>query len=126
VARGHVENLEQEVSKDEDKIRILTETCEKLKDSLENIRIERDTAQRGLDNLKNEKNILEQQRKALASELDSAVKIKTSLSTNLMKVIFESLPFLSVYQFQINNSDSLLKLLSVRKPLMHLEKKLRR
>jgi chromosome segregation ATPase len=100
VARGHVENLEQEVSKDEDKIRILTETCEKLKDSLENIRIERDTAQRGLDNLKNEKNILEQQRKALASELDSAVKIKTSLSTNLMKVIFESLPFLSVYHFK--------------------------
>ncbi|XP_021966224.1 rootletin isoform X2 [Folsomia candida] len=85
VSRGHVESLELEVTKDEDKIRQLAESCEKLKDSLENIRIERDTAQRALDNLKNEKNILEQQRKTLASELEATIKVKTSLSTNLMK-----------------------------------------
>lgn len=86
MARGHVESLELEVTKDEDKIRQLAESHEKLKDSLENVRIERDTAQRGLDNLKNEKNILEQHRKTLASELEATIKVKTSLSTNLMKV----------------------------------------
>lgn len=95
VARSHVESLEQELTKSEEKIGQLAEQNEKLKDAFENVKMERDGAQRTLDNLKNEKNILEQQRKALASELSSVVKIKNSVSTNLSKVMIhmDSLQF---------------------------------
>lgn len=74
------------MNKAEEKVAQLTATCERQKDELDNIRIERDTAQRTLDNLKNEKNILEQQRRALASELEGTLKLKGSLSSNLQKV----------------------------------------
>lgn len=86
VTRGHVESLEQDIGKAEEKVAQLTAACERQKDELDNIRIERDTAQRTLDNLKNEKNILEQQRRALASELEGTLKMKGSLSNNLQKV----------------------------------------
>ncbi len=78
------------MSKAEEKVAQLTATCERQKDELDNIRIERDTAQRTLDNLKNEKNILEQQRRALASELEGTLKLKGSLSSNLQKVCFHA------------------------------------
>lgn len=78
------------MNKAEEKVAQLTATCERQKDELDNIRIERDTAQRTLDNLKNEKNILEQQRRALASELEGTLKLKGSLSSNLQKVRFHA------------------------------------
>ena len=86
VTRGHVDELETELAKREEKIAQMTDVNEKLRDALENVKMDRDSAQRTLDALKNEKNILEQQRKALASELDTTLKIKNSLATNLSKV----------------------------------------
>lgn len=86
VTRGHVEALEQDLIKAEEKISQLTAASERQKDELDNIRIERDTAQRTLDNLKNEKNSLEQQRRTLASELEGTLKLKGNLATSLQKV----------------------------------------
>lgn len=75
------------MAKAEEKVTQLTASVERQKDEMDNIRLERDTAQRTLDNLKNEKNILEQQRRTLASELEAALKLKGSLSTTLQKVL---------------------------------------
>jgi chromosome segregation ATPase len=89
VSRGHVESLESDLSKAEDKLNQLVALNEKLKDELENAKMERDSAQRGLDNFKNEKNILESQRKTLAADLESTLKLKNNMAAGLSKVTYQ-------------------------------------
>jgi len=86
VARGHVESLEGDLHKNEEKLRQIVEINEKLKDELAGVRLEKETAQRGLENARSEKNILEAQRKTIAAELDSVLKVKANMATSLTKV----------------------------------------
>lgn len=71
--------------KNEEKLSQLITANEKLKDELATVKMEKETAQRGFENAKTEKNILETQRKALAGELESALKAKANLSASLSK-----------------------------------------
>ena len=90
LVRGHVESLESDLSKAEEKITTFSEANERMKNEIENFKMERETTQRAMESLKNEKNLLEQQRRALAGELDSTLKNKSNISANLSKVVINT------------------------------------